>query len=94
MREILFRGKRVDNGEWVCGDVHKNIEFTQAHIHPKGERLVSFKVIPETIGEYVEILDSYEGDLLYGCETDEYNCVNSAWVGEIKFNKECGRIKI
>lgn len=21
MRDILFRGKRIDNGEWVCGDL-------------------------------------------------------------------------
>ena len=23
MREILFRGKRLDNGEWVCGFIVK-----------------------------------------------------------------------
>ena len=29
MREILFRGKRIDNGEWVEGDIHKNTEFSK-----------------------------------------------------------------
>jgi len=24
MREIKFRGKRLDNGEWVCGSVDLN----------------------------------------------------------------------
>ena len=30
MREILFKAKRKDNGEWVEGDLHENhdVEFT------------------------------------------------------------------
>lgn len=33
MREILFRGKRVDNGEWVCSGnlIHFN-EYNECHI--------------------------------------------------------------
>lgn len=31
-REILFRGKRVDNGEWVEGGFHKHIKRTPCPI--------------------------------------------------------------
>lgn len=69
MREIKFRGKRVDNGEWVEGDLHKNVDFTKAHIHPIGERIKSFDVIPETVGQYITEIDKHdkgicEGDLV------------------------------
>ncbi len=53
MREILFRGKRLDNGEWVYGDIHKNIDFTKSHIHPLGERIRSHDVDPKTVGQYL-----------------------------------------
>lgn len=66
---ILFRGKYIYNGEWIVGDVHKNTDSTKVHIHPIGERVRSFDVIPYTVGQYINRDDKngqkiFTGDII------------------------------
>ena len=62
MREYLFRGKRVDNGEWVEGyyvrrkDVHRIINF-QSSLNAEGVR-----VIPESVGMYTDMKEFVVAD--------------------------------
>lgn len=65
-REIKFRGKRLDNGEWVQGYflVAAGMPFISAF----GERS-PILVIPETVGQYTGLKDKnskeiYEGDVM------------------------------
>lgn len=76
MRETLFRGKRIDNGEWVHGQYLKReySGFTDNSIWtPKG----TIPVKPETIGQFTGLTDKngkkiFEGDFVrtpYGIGT-------------------------
>ena len=69
MREILFRGKRVDNGEWVEGNLFvpdKVDTPTQICIGTNVVR-ITYEVIPETVGQYTGLTANgtkiFEGDI-------------------------------
>lgn len=56
MREILFRGKRIDNGEWAVGDLLVNDIEGKAAIRDRST-LEVIPVIPRTVGEYTGLKD-------------------------------------
>ena len=68
MQEILFRGKRKDDGEWVYGDLTHVIRIT-----PNGDEkcihVGGYDVDQSTIGQFTGILSSkgekiFEGDII------------------------------
>ena len=65
MREIKFRGKRINNGKWVYGYFLVN-QFGE---HTICDKTFAAAVIPETVGQFAGLhdrgsTDIFEGDIL------------------------------
>ena len=96
MREIEFRAKRIDNGEWVYGSlvVETYPDFCCYYMRTKDEedwtsRYMNVPVDKETVGQYTGLKDKngkkiFEGDILE-CEGGVY--FSETYRGLVEFEK-------
>lgn len=68
MREILFRGKDLQTGEWAFGDL---IQFENGPVirYGSGGEKTAFAVHPQTVGQYTGLnnqdgIKLFEGDII------------------------------
>jgi len=94
MREILFRGKRVDNKEWVYG-FYSNAKGENGRFHYIQYENSFVKVDPATVGQYTGFTDIkgnkvFEGDIVRRKETP-FNIVD---IGVVMYDEATGCFRL
>ncbi len=81
----LFRGKRIDTGEWAFGDlVHSVYKIGDTCVGQYGTEVGMHEVDPETICQCTGIKDK-NGKLIW--ENDIVNCLTEECYGYIGWNE-------
>lgn len=101
MRETKFRGKRLDNGEWIEGDLLRMLDHWFIFPDPAPEGIDKYAVDPATVGEYTGLKDKngkeiYEGDVIRSPLSEDktrphrifYHTGNAAFMGALVDRKE------
>ena len=96
-REILFRGKRVSNGNWIEGyfvllAINEGLKHAIYTGTDEG-RFILFEVIPDTVGQFTGLCDKngnkiFEGDIIRFYDKD----FTSSGIATVDF--ESGKWKI
>ena len=83
MREILFKAKRIDNGEWVEGLPQKM--WGEWHIINPADENTAYPITPETFCQYTGLKDK-NGNRIW--ENDIVKHETSDTVGTVKWYQE------
>lgn len=92
MREILFRGKRLNGDGWTYGDLSYHVHDGEVYVSP-GDGYDSpdcYEVDPTTVGQYTGLQDKngkkiFEGDIVEHQVDDDY----PVYIGVVAFGKHC-----
>jgi len=88
-REILFRGKRIDNGEWVEGyytyTASGSHGFLPSIIVFNGGSTIPYFVDPSTIGQYIRKPDK-NGKKIFEGDICKFTYFKNEYIGRVVYN--------